>query len=111
MGEHGNEYDHNPPEPPAPVSRKKPGPPDAKTKACMDWLAEQLTPNPVRVSALRKSAAAAGVITSESSAATLYRAKDALGVEEFPLDGNKWWRLPDGGDVQDNSDTNSDTWT
>ena len=94
MGDAGNEYDPNPPTEPETVPRK-PGPPPAKLDACKSWLAERLASGPARVSELRKGAAEAGVISSENSADTLYRAHEALKVVEYVLDGRKWWKLPD----------------
>jgi len=93
LGGEGNAYDFDPPRKPEPEARR-PGPPPAKLEACKRWLGDRLTPNPDRVSVIRKDAAAAKVIPSEGSADTLYRAKDALKVEEYELDGRKWWKMP-----------------
>ena len=92
MGDAGNDYDSCPPTEPEAAPRR-PGPPPAKLTACKEWLAGRLTPNPARVSELRKGAAEAGLISSEQSAGTLYAARDALGVNEYELDGRKWWKL------------------
>jgi len=88
MATAGNEYDSNPPREPEPTPRK-PGPPPAKLKECKTWLAARLTPNPGRVKDVRFDAEKAGF-----SADTLYRAKEALAVDEYTLDRRKWWKLP-----------------
>jgi hypothetical protein len=105
MGDAGNDYDSNPPNEPEPTPRKR-GPNPEKLEACKKWLTKQLTPNPVRVADIRSDADKA-----EFSADTLYKAKDALGAEEYTVDRRKWWKLPAVDDVGvsdiDNSD-NSD---
>jgi hypothetical protein len=92
MGLEGNEYDTNPPQPPAEERRLNGaarGPVPAKTRACMDWLAGRLGNGARRVSHLRNEAEA-----EEFSADLLYRAKKELGIEESTQDGRKWWALP-----------------
>jgi hypothetical protein len=89
IGDAGCEFDFNPPEAPEPI-RRKPGPPPEKLEACKAWLSERLGPNPARVSAVRKDAEKA-----EFPVATLYKAKDALGIEELVLERKKWWKLPE----------------
>jgi len=54
----------------------------------------QLTPNPARVGAIRREAEQVPFAMP-----TLYRSKDTLGVEEYTLEGRKWWKLPVDGDV------------
>ncbi len=84
----GNDYDFEPPKEPDPVPKKR-GPSPEKLEECKTWLAAQLTPNPARVSVVRKAAEQAG-----HAVGTLYAARDALGVSEYELDGRKWWKLP-----------------
>jgi hypothetical protein len=86
MGEGGNEYDDKPPT--KPESDSRPGPVPVKMNACMEWLREHLGHTPKRVSVVRDAAAKAGF-----SASVLYKAKDALGVEEFEAENRKWWKL------------------
>jgi hypothetical protein len=88
MGNAGNDYDANPPKEPDPVPKRR-GPAPEKLEECKTWLATQLTPNPTRVSAIRKAADQATY-----GASTLYAARDALGVAEYELGGRKWWKLP-----------------
>jgi hypothetical protein len=102
MGTTGNEYDFNPPREPDPLPRKR-GPVPVKQEACKKWLANYLTPNPAMVKDVRTHAEAAGF-----SADTLYKAKDAIGVEEYPQHGFKWWKLPLVEDVGDKPPANSD---
>jgi hypothetical protein len=82
MATTGNEYNFTPPVAPAP------GKAPEKLDACKVWLAQELTPNPARVTDLRDKAAAAGF-----SSGTLYRAKALIGAEEIELERRKWWRL------------------
>jgi hypothetical protein len=102
MGTDGNDYDFEPPREPDPVPRK-PGPPPAKLEECKKWLAQCLTPNPARVKDVRADAEKA-----EFSADTLYRAMEALKVEEYVLDRRKWWKLAAVGVVADPPPGNSD---
>ena len=88
MGTAGNDYDSEPPKEPDPVPKKR-GPSPEKLEECKTWLAAQLTPNPARVSVVRKAAEQAGHATG-----TLYAARDALGVSEYELEGRKWWKMP-----------------
>ncbi len=85
MGNVGNEYDTEPPEKPpeGPGARA-----DAKLTEAMDWLRDRLRMSPQRVGNTREAAEMAGI-----SARTLYRARDAIGVEEYLSEGKKWWRL------------------
>jgi hypothetical protein len=88
MGDAGNDYDFNPPKEPDPPAR---GRPPAKLEECKAWLKKQLTPTPVRVVDIRRDAEQVPFATD-----TLYRAKDALGVDEYILERRKWWKLPTG---------------
>ena len=88
LGGAGNDYDTNPPEEPAATPGRR-GPAPSRKSECHRWLAECLSPNPVRLTDLRRDAEAAGFATS-----TLYAAREALGVEELKVDGRKWWSLP-----------------
>ncbi len=93
MTNDGNDYDLEPPKEPDRAPRKR-GPVPAKLDECTAWLAEQLTPNPARVAAIRRDAEQVPFATT-----TLYRSKDALGVEEYTFEGRKWWKLPVAGDL------------
>jgi hypothetical protein len=88
MTDKGNDYDFTPPTEPDPAPRKY-GPPPAKLEECKRWLTEQLTPNPARVTDIRDAADQAGF-----PAGTLYKAKDAIGADEYILERRKWWKLP-----------------
>jgi hypothetical protein len=88
MKHDGNDYDYDPPREPDPAPRR-PGPPPAKLNECKAWLIEQLTPNPAAVKDVRDSAEKAGY-----SADVLYRAKDAVGADEYVVGRRKWWKLP-----------------
>jgi hypothetical protein len=83
----GNQYDFNPPSEPEATTRKR-GPAPEKLEACKKWLTDKLTPNPLRVTDVRKESDKAGI-----AAATLYAAVKALAVEESTVDGRKWWTL------------------
>ena len=93
MGRGGNDYDSTPPS--EPELTRKPGPAPAKLDACKAWLAECLTPNPSSVVDVRHDGETAG-----HPAATLYRAKEDLGVEEYTVSGRKWWKLPTASDAK-----------
>ena len=80
MGNEGNTYDFDPPKEPEPTQRR-PGPPPIKLEECKQWLVEHLTPNPTRVKDIRDEAEKAGY-----SVDTLYRSRDALGVEEYTFE-------------------------
>ena len=84
----GCDYDPNPPDESGPTLGKR-GPAPEKLDACKEWLAECLTPNPMRVVDIRKESDEKGF-----SAKTLYRAKDDLGLDEYTLDRLKWWKMP-----------------
>jgi putative DNA primase/helicase len=91
MTETGNDYDDNPPaasDDEALTPRKR-GKVPVKIDACKQWLAEQLASQPLRVKNIRESALAA-----EYASTTLYKAAARLGVDEYVVDGRKWWRLP-----------------
>jgi hypothetical protein len=87
MGSAGNEYDFDPPKESDPMPKRR-GPAPEKLEECKTWLAAQLTPNPTRVSVVRKAGEQAGF-----AAGTLYAARDALGVAEYDLEGRKWWKM------------------
>jgi hypothetical protein len=91
----GCSFDSNPPTTPEPAPIRR-GPSPAKLEACKAWLKDRLTPNPARVSEVRKDAEAAG-----HSADRLYAARDALGVEEYEVEGRKWWKLPGATDPEE----------
>lgn len=105
MGDAGNEYDTNPPEPAAPAERfdgVRNGPAPAKTRECMEWLAARLAPGPDRVSNIRRESDQLGY-----SAGTLYQSRDRLGVVEETIDNRKWWRIVvngENGNVAPNQD-------
>ncbi len=95
MGDAGNDYDNNPPEPPtldpgagASRERGKPGPVPVKLQACLAWLKKELLIGPTRVSVLRNRAENEG-----HSPKTLYTARDVLRVIEYKLEGKVWWTL------------------
>lgn len=90
MGPGGNEYDLNPPEPPDSMSfgGSSGDGRSAKLLACQEWLFDWLSEGPKRVSITRNEAEGEGYTVS-----TLYRAKDKMEIEEFKLEGYKWWRL------------------
>jgi hypothetical protein len=67
------------------------GKPSLKLDACKAWLARRLAGGAARVSVVRTEANAAC-----HSEATLYKARDALGVVEFQPDRYLWWKMPDG---------------
>lgn len=83
----GCSFDFSPPTAPEPEARR-PGPSPAKLELCKAWLTDRLA-MPDRVSIVRSEAEKAG-----HSPNTLYRAKDAMQIEEYDLDGRKWWKLP-----------------
>lgn len=90
MGDHGNEYDTHPPDPPSDrLGGATTGPVPTKARACMEWLRERLAAGPDRVKTIRDEAE-----DREISASVLYRAKDQLGIVEETVDGRKWWTLP-----------------
>ena len=95
MKGHGNDYDFAPPDEPEPLDRRR-GPSPERLAACKAWLAEQMTPNPGRVTDLREAAEKAGFATG-----TLYEAKRSLGVEEFSFERRKCWRLPGTSETSD----------
>jgi len=94
----GNEYDFNPPKEPESVylTSHKPGRLSVKLEECKAWLTQCLTPNPGRVKDLRTEAEAAGY-----SINILYKAKQALKLEEYAIDHRKWWKMPLVPDVEE----------
>jgi len=87
MGDGGNEYDDDPPEPPEEGAGKFA--PSAKVQQAVEWLRDRLAGGGRRVSHLRDEANVEGI-----SAAILYRAKGIASVLEYETEGKKWWRLP-----------------
>jgi hypothetical protein len=97
----GYEYDDKPPKAPpmepgqqgygqqdGQQARRGPGRPPVKIVAAREWLAAQLADGPRRVSHLIDAGR-----PLDHSMGTLYRARDASGVEEYEDgDGRKWWR-------------------
>ncbi|HVK10838.1 MAG TPA: AAA family ATPase [Gemmataceae bacterium] len=93
MGDHGNTYDDDPPPPPeeedSPAAGREGGDkPNTKVQECMDWLAALLESKPYRVSDIRKVGENKGY-----SAKVLYKAMHTMGLEEFEMQGYKWWRF------------------
>lgn len=99
MHDRGNDYDTSPPEA-APEGEGRghgggQGGAQTPTKVlrCQEWLYALLdAEGSVRVSEIRRRAETEGHI-NPGSATTLYRAKDRLNVNEFELDGKKFWQL------------------
>lgn len=95
------DYDFNPPRKPDDESKRggsshgKRGPEPEKLKEAKSWLKGNLA-TPGRVSMLRKRWEAEGFGTN-----TIYRARDAMEIEEYIVDGNKWWKLPASDDDDD----------
>lgn len=84
-------FDHSPPSASfveaAPARRgRKP----ERQAECEAWLADRLAA-PSRVSEVRREAEAE---PRKFATKTLYAARDGLGVEEYEVDGRKWWKLP-----------------
>jgi hypothetical protein len=88
MGDHGNDYDTNPPSPGGEPGRSKPGPNAARLQECSEWLNDYLSDGPKRVSITRNAAESAGFDSK-----LLYRARDILCIHEYELQGKKWWTL------------------
>jgi hypothetical protein len=88
MGDLGNEYDTNPPASAETFERRPPGPPPEKVQEAVTWLCEWLSGGAKRVSYTRTEAELRGF-----SARTIYRAKEALHIEEFEAEEKKWWKL------------------
>jgi hypothetical protein len=92
MNDGGNAYDTNPPEPgQGGGGRAASDSSDDKLGAVCAWLQERLLEGPERVQVIRNEAEEGNLC----GAATLYRAKGKLGIEEYTLQGKKWWRLRD----------------
>jgi putative DNA primase/helicase len=89
MGDHGNEYDDQPPVKPedAAVGSRVRNQPSGLDRAC-EWLRDYLAVGPARVSRVRTEAETAGF-----GPKVLYAAKDSLGVHEYSEEGRKWWEL------------------
>jgi hypothetical protein len=89
MGDHGNEYDTNPPSKPDKEPGRRAGPPPTKTMLCMRWLRAYLWDTPKRVKDVIEAAQKDGHITG-----TLYKAKNRMPVEEYTdEEKRKWWKL------------------
>jgi hypothetical protein len=90
MGDHGNEYDTNPPEAPeeAEYEPGKAGRPATAAGLAQDWLRQELSCGARRVGNTVDRAKEAQITVG-----SLYRARDALGVEQYEMQGVKWWRL------------------
>jgi hypothetical protein len=89
MGDGGNEYDDQPPEPPEDSSPFRPVPETQEDRDAADWLRIKLQTSPQRVSILRDLAQ-----TDHMSSKTLYRAMKTVRAHEFERNGYKWWELP-----------------
>lgn len=85
------DFDHTPPSMPAPAGPARRGPKPERQAECEAWLTERLRGVPSRVSVVRKEAEAE---PRKYGASTIYAARDALGIEEYEVDGKKWWKLP-----------------
>jgi hypothetical protein len=92
MGGNGNIYDDTPPVAPdggeggeVPRILKV-----SRLDECMDWIRERLEGGPDRVSDIRNDAEKAGYSTK-----TLYASKDRLPIQEYVVEGRKWWQLTD----------------
>lgn len=83
MGNDGNTYDDQPPEA---AEGNTPAPRADKTGG---WLREKLKEGPRKVAELISAADEGGI-----SRGSLYRARERLGVEEYELEGRKYWEVP-----------------
>lgn len=95
MSDNGNEYDDAPPaapgEAPSGQGTRARGRPSSVSGEVVDWLRAFMLTGPKRVSFVISEAERFRV-----SVGTLYRARDAVGAEEYiGEDGRKWWRMPD----------------
>lgn len=92
MGDHGNQYDNQPP--PPPEDREPEAKVGRSTLECMDWLREQVRDQPRAVTELRSSAECKGWATK-----TLYAAKGELKLVETMAGNRKYWatsgQIPD----------------
>lgn len=86
MGDTSNDYDTDPPV--APEEGPRPRGRRPHLDADCAWLSERLATGPKRVSHLRQEAEEAGI-----TGPRLYKAKDALGADEFEAENRKWWQL------------------
>jgi putative DNA primase/helicase len=88
MGDHGNEYDLDPPK----ATDAEPGKTSNKTEIqkAVDWLWKWLEEGPKAVGSAREAAEEKGI-----SSRDLYRAKEKMPVEEYRSEGRKFWRLVD----------------
>lgn len=88
MGSGGNEYDSTPPQAPEQYQGSRKAVDTPQLDACKDWLSDWLSDGQKKVGQTRTEAESKGF-----PAGTLYRAKANLGVEEFMVEGKKWWRF------------------
>lgn len=86
MGSAGNEYDHEPPEPP---SEDLGGQLGGQLNKAVEWLRAQFA----GASAIRVGITIESAKTRSISRGSLYRARDILKLEEFKQDGHTWWAL------------------
>jgi hypothetical protein len=86
IGDDGCTFDSKPPDAPGKDEGTRSG---TKLATCKTWLKDLLDPTPVRVKDIRSEAEAAGFSTG-----VLYRAAEALEVEEYTVDKRKWWKFP-----------------
>lgn len=92
MGDHGNEYDGDPPAPAEAPARKpggKPTPDLARVEAAKDWLREYLALGPRKVGHTISDGEQSGHTKD-----TLYAARESLEIEQYESGDRKWWRLP-----------------
>lgn len=96
MADGGCEFDDSPPAEAEdaeratskPGKKKRSGEPTERVQEVAGWLRSQLAGGSARVSVLRNLAEDKGISTK-----TLYAAFRNLDVEEFEMEGRKWWRL------------------
>ena len=94
MGSNGNIYDSDPPcgsDDPSPTPRSSGRP--SHLEADKQWLQDYLSTGAKRVSQIRDDATSVSI-----GAGRLYRAKEALEVVEYEIDGRLWWRLKEQGE-------------
>jgi hypothetical protein len=82
----GCTFDDKPPEEPG---RDQGSQPATKAGLCRIWLKAHLDPGPARVKDARRAAEAEGFTSTP-----LYTAARSLKVEQYEIDGRKWWKLP-----------------
>jgi hypothetical protein len=87
MGSAGNTYDHDPPTGADEVAPARVVGRPSHLYADMEWVREYLATGAKMVAQTRRDAQASGI-----GASRLYRARDALQVVEYEVDGRLWWR-------------------